>query len=295
MDHSHHILTDILDRKILLQLPEGGKLPARHEIFSDLDAIAKMIMASQKFDVSSIRPTFNKNLIITAADALHNGMLRMPFDVCFFDFGSAKNTNVATDSPIVSVGACSLVVKDDDLFKIYAFVQRRRGSTEKISWCTFPLTLSARNGQPMDAAFYANVLKSCKHLDAGSMPKYIKDVVLDCAQMTLSSIVCINTDSVKMTEELAPPRLNIARAKRRKVPLSDHTVVTIDISALSAAASGQGGTHSSPRLHWRRGHIRRLPSGDLTEVRACLVGSLAAGMVTHDYKVIDGSARQEEQ
>lgn len=42
------------------------------------------------------------------------------------------------------------------------------------------------------------------------------------------------------------------------------------------------GGHASPRLHWRRGHIRRL--GDRTTwVRASLVGKSENGVIVHDY------------
>jgi hypothetical protein len=36
--------------------------------------------------------------------------------------------------------------------------------------------------------------------------------------------------------------------------------------------SEEGGTHASPRLHWRRGHVRRLANGKITNVRPTLVG-----------------------
>lgn len=44
----------------------------------------------------------------------------------------------------------------------------------------------------------------------------------------------------------------------------------------------KGGTHASPRLHWRRGHIRHLAQRT-TWVRPTLVGSSDAGIIAHDY------------
>jgi hypothetical protein len=44
------------------------------------------------------------------------------------------------------------------------------------------------------------------------------------------------------------------------------------------------GTHASPRLHWRRGHIRHL-SDRTTWVRPTLVGGDEGGTVLHDYRV----------
>jgi len=45
------------------------------------------------------------------------------------------------------------------------------------------------------------------------------------------------------------------------------------------------GTHASPRLHLRRGHIRKLPSGETTWVQSCMVGTKDNGIVEKEYVV----------
>ena len=37
-----------------------------------------------------------------------------------------------------------------------------------------------------------------------------------------------------------------------------------------------GGAHASPRMHWRRGHVRKLESGKMTHVRPCLVNAMGS-------------------
>lgn len=44
-----------------------------------------------------------------------------------------------------------------------------------------------------------------------------------------------------------------------------------------------GGTHATPRLHWRRGHTRTYASGAVGWVNAHLVGSRERGVIVHDY------------
>lgn len=68
-----------------------------------------------------------------------------------------------------------------------------------------------------------------------------------------------------------------------KVPAYDWVTVTVEPS--KARAEHQGGTHASPRLHDRRGHMRRLPSGKTVWVKACKVGDVTRGIVFHDYEV----------
>lgn len=46
-----------------------------------------------------------------------------------------------------------------------------------------------------------------------------------------------------------------------------------------------GGSHSSPRLHVRRAHIRKLPTGCLTFVRQCFVGDREKGEVKKHYRL----------
>lgn len=52
-----------------------------------------------------------------------------------------------------------------------------------------------------------------------------------------------------------------------------------------ATGEHRGGSHASPRLHFRRAHIRKLPSGRPTFVRSCLVGSPETGTVEKHYSM----------
>lgn len=58
--------------------------------------------------------------------------------------------------------------------------------------------------------------------------------------------------------------------------------VTVRLTDELGHVGGIGAPHASPRLHWRRGHIRRLPD-KTTWVRPTLVGDGQHGTVIHDY------------
>jgi hypothetical protein len=68
-----------------------------------------------------------------------------------------------------------------------------------------------------------------------------------------------------------------------KPPIYEWRTVAIEPS--KPKQDSQGGTHASPRLHDRRGHLRKLPSGKTCWVKACKVGDANKGTVFHDYKV----------
>jgi hypothetical protein len=60
---------------------------------------------------------------------------------------------------------------------------------------------------------------------------------------------------------------------------------TVEIGPKEIKKEHQGGTHASPRLHDRRGHWRKHPSGKSIWVKSCKVGDASKGVVFKDYKV----------
>lgn len=76
---------------------------------------------------------------------------------------------------------------------------------------------------------------------------------------------------------------NRRKIAQGKAPSYDWSTVTIDSSI--TRSNSKGGTHASPRLHDRRGHLRRLKSGKNVWVRPCKVGDPSLGTIFHDYKI----------
>lgn len=60
---------------------------------------------------------------------------------------------------------------------------------------------------------------------------------------------------------------------------------TVYIEPTQPRQAPKGGTHASPRLHDRRGHLRRLKSGKNVWVKAHKVGDSSNGLVFHDYAI----------
>ena len=59
-------------------------------------------------------------------------------------------------------------------------------------------------------------------------------------------------------------------------------ILNVKTSIISGSNSGN---HSSPRMHFRRGHVRTLPSGKKTPVQSCIVGKRDNGVIEKDYDV----------
>lgn len=100
----------------------------------------------------------------------------------------------------------------------------------------------------------------------------------------ISALAALSSRGPEIRTLPAPAKLNKQRAKKGKPPLFEYRIVEIPAWA-KAKAEGLGGTHASPRLHWRRGHVRHLPAGSTTLVRPCLVGVAENGFIHKDYAV----------
>jgi hypothetical protein len=116
--------------------------------------------------------------------------------------------------------------------------------------------------------------------------------VRDCADeifAILHTMVALSIDKGRYETLPAPTKLNKKRAKKNRVPLYEYKILDIVADILHAQPSQpkphQGGTHASPRMHKRRGHVRRLRSGKTTWVRNAIVGKPGTGAVEKDYAV----------
>jgi hypothetical protein len=80
---------------------------------------------------------------------------------------------------------------------------------------------------------------------------------------------------------LPPEKLNKKRKKNGKTPLYEHNIVTFGGISSSGNIVGADMKRASPRQHWRRGHIRTLPSGEKIAIQAMLING--RGFISKEY------------
>lgn len=99
----------------------------------------------------------------------------------------------------------------------------------------------------------------------------------------LEFTVTVNCENVEQSTLEPSKVLNQKRKSKFKEPFYSYKVLTIPGSGESDSL--KGGSHSGPRLHLRRGHLRRLNSGKVTWVRHTIVGTPEQGVVEKTYQV----------
>ena len=99
----------------------------------------------------------------------------------------------------------------------------------------------------------------------------------------------LGCSNVETADNPAPAALNKKRTKAGKFPVLEYKTLVLKLNAPSTTRQSGGGTHASPRVHLRRGHIRKIESGRRVWVQACVVGS-THGMVLKDYRITTAGA-----
>lgn len=102
--------------------------------------------------------------------------------------------------------------------------------------------------------------------------------------MVAMAIEVFSCSNVIQVDNPPPKYINAKRKARGKVPFFSYRTIHIT-GETEEKKTGSGGSHSSPRLHFRRGHIRRIGDGKRIWVRGCLVGDKSKGFSGHDYTV----------
>lgn len=141
---------------------------------------------------------------------------------------------------------------------------------------------TGRMPRKINAMVYKIIDGAIKYGPAGDEP--IDD---EEARMILGVIAAWYRTLVSGCEASRPEVANTFTNRRKiaqgKKPSYDwHTVI---ISPQKPQSASLGGTHASPRLHDRRGHLRKYKSGKTGWVKACKVGNASLGTVFHDYEV----------
>lgn len=175
------------------------------------------------------------------------GEFHLPFEICVFEF---------------KISGCRVVVaafENEDGIKITPIIETPAGWT--IIGYVFNLEMKPEEERTKEPAF--NLLRML-----------VEQLRAVCIALDAEVADTVLTET--------PPKLNRAREKSRKAPISDHHVIY-----LSHRHHGHGtgeGIGTKRRLHFRRGHWRHYEERR-TWIRWTLVGNPDLGFVDKQYRL----------
>lgn len=120
--------------------------------------------------------------------------------------------------------------------------------------------------------------------------KMCQSDIADEVRITLEFIEALSCKNVvAVDKKTASETVNSRRMKAGKLPIYGIKTLVIEAPGMGSTSDSAGscGTHVSPRQHLRRGHIRRLVSGNIW-VNSCIVGCPDSGVIAKHYKVKKG-------
>ena len=105
---------------------------------------------------------------------------------------------------------------------------------------------------------------------------------------TLELLEALTCKNVSIETIQATRRDNQKRKNKNKIPFYETKALKINTtypSVYQEEGYFPNSTHSSPRQHLRRGHVRRIPKGNIW-ITSCIVGDPKKGFINKKYEVV---------
>lgn len=123
----------------------------------------------------------------------------------------------------------------------------------------------------------------------GSREKAFGQIILDSrdeVMMVMQACNVINCANVTTADVHASPALNKKRLQNGKQPFFSYKVLQLSEERRGDSGTATGNNHNSPRMHLRRGHLRRLESKVVWVRPAVINAGSNDGVVVKDYAVV---------
>ena len=232
----------------------------KKDILSDLGLENNIINECYKFDIGDF------DNLIKLSDSIDlssfHELVLPPFNKCYFEF---KINEVQTISTIV-------IFKNNELhFYYFKIKQNKMIDTCAVSHVCFVFQTEEHE-----------IIRSHPYTDEHRKETFCNISV--CFMKLFNIMACSNveTKNVETTQQILVSK----KGRMKKVKkFFNHKILVIKLPNNRENGQSHDGTHLSPRLHFRRGHIRKLKSGITTWVQSCMVGDIINGLGEKEYKV----------
>lgn len=165
--------------------------------------------------------------------------------------------------------------------KVQCFAVLEDVAGQTLATCLFRLTGRHHWRTTASFALTANGTR-WPHRDGGDWAA-AEDIAANVCRAFLAALACKNV-AAEVSDQAPPAVVNAKRERNGKSRIFDTHTLVVRVNKGTGEARGATGGHAPPRQHLRRGHIRRLPGGNIW-VQSCVVGDAANGFLRKDYRV----------
>lgn len=262
--------------KVKHQLQPSKQVMEYAQYIATLERTTKDLLNAVKFKIPACDQLLPKgeNPIKTALEFIQEANLPYPSIAIELE---AKAVDDAQDDIII------LAKQEDDFIKIYAFnrvdewkIMEQDEGDELIH-----VIFNRHSFEAKVVGFDPTRFDSDKKASIGNW-------FLGIPTRAVLNLLCTLSCSNAHIEDhpIKPSKLkNDMRKKKKKLPFFEFKILTIDTDKNNSNTQVKTiGSHASPRIHLRRGHIRKLPSKNVW-VNACVVGDKSKGIIQKDYLI----------
>ena len=249
----------------------------------------KMLKQSTKFifDCGSIPVDLFKGGVDFADQLQSFGLLRLPYDECLFQIGPIDFSEKDDSSDI----GFMLILAHQNEANIYGrtyFISSRLTRFYSVTGSTtfiLPKNISRDDWHARMSSFA--VRDKCPAQTPNILLQADEDALVSMKLFSgwlFSCLGCLNSDGIESEQTPEKRFINARREAAGRPPIFGYRLLRVDMSKMKMPGlTATGNQHASPRMHWRRGHIRTLCTGKHVIVRPCLVGDYSNGQLDKEY------------
>lgn len=222
------------------------------------------VIASMKFDLGTLDD------VLYMSDLSKMEIFKIPAPICLFMFDNNDEQ-------------FAFIAKDIGYNETHWIMFYR---SNEYRWSFIDMIFAIKgDGTFVAANKNGNIFHSNEGLKAFGMLHEKLQTVLKYFLKLISAIEVFSCSNVITVEHKPNKLINEKRKNKGKIPFFSYHTLHIKNTYSRGQKPGGEGKHASPRLHFRRGHIRRLTDGRRIWVTSCLVGDKTKGFSMHDYRV----------
>lgn len=249
----------------------------------NLSKIILSLVHAVRFDLGEINDLMDVESILDIKNVkeLKRLPINLPYPTCYFEFRSET----------VRYGIY-LGQEPDTCFLYGGVFYPGRSPTGEFILMPDPfmvVTEGAKNGENYVELKFVDDSKPLSERQQLIMSNSAASLIL-----TLQALKVMNCSNIIIKDHKPGKFINQKRKKKSKIPLLSYKTLHIDTGQKVVSRKAAKGTHASPRVHLRRGHIRRLASGKTVWVQPCVVGNKDQGAVIKDYSLEDPTTTHRE-